>query len=176
MLRGEPYGHGVDWWALGIMVFEMLTGCPPFNYESEDTNGSGDHDDDNGDEKDKTADDEEEDGEEEEEEEEEEEDDDDEGGGGGGEDDGDDEDDDDDEGVGDDGDDDEEEGDDDDDDEEDEDDDDDEDQKLFDKIIHTEADYPDDMSLTAMSFVIKVSDYCENSIVCFMHLYVTCHI
>lgn len=24
ILEGSPYGHGVDWWALGIMVFEML--------------------------------------------------------------------------------------------------------------------------------------------------------
>jgi novel protein kinase C epsilon type len=35
MLKGLPYGHGVDWWALGIMVFEMLTGCPPFDCDNE---------------------------------------------------------------------------------------------------------------------------------------------
>lgn len=30
----EPimYGKGVDWWALGVMVFLMLNGCEPFEY------------------------------------------------------------------------------------------------------------------------------------------------
>jgi hypothetical protein len=26
-LEGLLCGHGVDWWALGIMVFDMWTGC-----------------------------------------------------------------------------------------------------------------------------------------------------
>jgi novel protein kinase C epsilon type len=31
-----PYGQGVDWWAVGVMLFEMLTGGPPFYYEEEE--------------------------------------------------------------------------------------------------------------------------------------------
>jgi serine/threonine protein kinase len=31
-----PYGRGVDWWALGIMMYEMLVGCAPFGYQNDD--------------------------------------------------------------------------------------------------------------------------------------------
>jgi serine/threonine protein kinase len=38
ILKNKPYGQGVDWWTVGIMIFEMLTGHPPFYYdEREDT-------------------------------------------------------------------------------------------------------------------------------------------
>ena len=30
ILLGSPYGKAVDWWALGIMIYEMLTGYLPF--------------------------------------------------------------------------------------------------------------------------------------------------
>ena len=33
-LMGTGYGPSVDWWALGIVLFELLVGFPPFNDES----------------------------------------------------------------------------------------------------------------------------------------------
>ncbi|CAH0364240.1 unnamed protein product [Pelagomonas calceolata] len=31
LLRGEPYDDGVDWWALGCVFHELLSGKPPFS-------------------------------------------------------------------------------------------------------------------------------------------------
>ncbi|GAB1603831.1 protein kinase C iota type-like isoform X2 [Argonauta hians] len=31
ILRGEPYDFSVDWWALGVLMFEMLAGRSPFD-------------------------------------------------------------------------------------------------------------------------------------------------
>jgi len=36
LVKNLPYGQGVDWWAVGVMLFEMLTGDPPFYYDEED--------------------------------------------------------------------------------------------------------------------------------------------
>jgi serine/threonine protein kinase len=33
IVKNLPYGQGVDWWAVGIMMFEMMTGQPPFDSE-----------------------------------------------------------------------------------------------------------------------------------------------
>lgn len=30
MLRRDPYGQAVDWWAVGVMLYEMVTGDKPF--------------------------------------------------------------------------------------------------------------------------------------------------
>eukprot|EP01084_Bolivina_argentea_P069294 126113_1 len=30
IIRGEPYGKAVDWWALGILIYEMCVSFPPF--------------------------------------------------------------------------------------------------------------------------------------------------
>jgi serine/threonine protein kinase len=33
IVKNLPYGQGVNWWAVGVMLFEMLTGEPPFYYD-----------------------------------------------------------------------------------------------------------------------------------------------
>ena len=30
IIMSTGHNHGVDWWALGILIFEMLAGYPPF--------------------------------------------------------------------------------------------------------------------------------------------------
>jgi serum/glucocorticoid-regulated kinase 2 len=37
MVRGEGHGYAADWWALGILVFEMLVGLPPFYNKDHNT-------------------------------------------------------------------------------------------------------------------------------------------
>ncbi|KAM6283193.1 serine/threonine-protein kinase greatwall [Porphyrio hochstetteri] len=34
LLLTKPHGSAVDWWALGVCLFEFLTGIPPFNDET----------------------------------------------------------------------------------------------------------------------------------------------
>lgn len=36
LLRGKGYGKEVDWWALGTLIYEMLSGLPPFWDEDEE--------------------------------------------------------------------------------------------------------------------------------------------
>lgn len=33
MMKGKGYGTAVDWWSLGILIYEMLTGRTPFDHE-----------------------------------------------------------------------------------------------------------------------------------------------
>eukprot|EP01083_Nonionella_stella_P272495 924061_1 len=33
MVRGVAHGKGADWWTLGVLIFEMLAGFPPFSSE-----------------------------------------------------------------------------------------------------------------------------------------------
>lgn len=34
VLRGEAHGHAVDWWSLGTLIYEMLTGLVSFYIHS----------------------------------------------------------------------------------------------------------------------------------------------
>ncbi|XP_031437612.1 protein kinase C, eta, b isoform X2 [Clupea harengus] len=36
IIEEKPYSHSVDWWALGVLLFEMLSGHAPFEAETED--------------------------------------------------------------------------------------------------------------------------------------------
>lgn len=34
VIQGKGHGKDVDWWSVGILLFEMMTGMPPFNAKS----------------------------------------------------------------------------------------------------------------------------------------------
>lgn len=35
MVLRSPYGSSVDWWMLGVLLYEMMTGKAPFEAENE---------------------------------------------------------------------------------------------------------------------------------------------
>jgi serine/threonine protein kinase len=34
MIDGTGHHHGIDWWALGVLIYEMLVGIPPFYHKN----------------------------------------------------------------------------------------------------------------------------------------------
>jgi serine/threonine protein kinase len=36
LVKNLPCGQGVDWWAVGVMIFQMITGQLPFYYDEEE--------------------------------------------------------------------------------------------------------------------------------------------
>lgn len=36
ILQEMAYGTSVDWWALGVLMYEMMAGQPPFEADNED--------------------------------------------------------------------------------------------------------------------------------------------
>lgn len=35
-MEEKDYGASVDWWALGVLMYEMMAGQPPFEADNED--------------------------------------------------------------------------------------------------------------------------------------------
>ena len=35
-MQEKPYGVSVDWWALGVLMYEMMIGRTPFDLDDED--------------------------------------------------------------------------------------------------------------------------------------------
>ena len=35
-IQEHDYGASVDWWALGVLMYEMMAGQPPFEADNED--------------------------------------------------------------------------------------------------------------------------------------------
>ena len=42
ILQELDYGASVDWWALGVLMYEMMAGQPPFEADNEDDSSSDD--------------------------------------------------------------------------------------------------------------------------------------
>jgi serine/threonine protein kinase len=36
IIRGLPYGRAVDWWAFGILIYQMVVGVPAFHGDDEE--------------------------------------------------------------------------------------------------------------------------------------------
>lgn len=36
MIAGEGHSYPADWWSVGVIMFELLTGCRPFDGDSEE--------------------------------------------------------------------------------------------------------------------------------------------